>query len=160
MLHAGDKRVWHAPKTQLCLVTRNPFLPAKEHDLCICGLHMQIHIILKHHSHLVAVRSCRFAVLSGDPMQLPPLIAHPAQLAQQPGAGPAHGLLRPVFVRLASMGHHVHLLRRQYRLPFTHSTCLSCALQLCGLLVSVYVTATFESNPWKNSPFELRTVLL
>lgn len=70
-------------------------------------------------SHEINVRPCRFAVLSGDPMQLPPLIAHPPQLTQRPGADPAHGLLRPVFVRLASMGHHVHLLRRQYRSALT-----------------------------------------
>ncbi len=54
-------------------------------------------------------------MLSGDPMQLPPLIAHPPQLPQRPRGPVAHGLLRPVFVRLASMGHHVHMLRRQYR---------------------------------------------
>ncbi|BDA40874.1 Protein ZGRF1 [Coccomyxa sp. Obi] len=59
--------------------------------------------------------ACRFAVLSGDPMQLPPLIAHPSHVTQRPGAPVAHGLSRPVFERLASMGHHVHLLRRQYR---------------------------------------------
>ena len=53
-------------------------------------------------------------------MQLPPLIANPAQ-PQQRGAAPAHGLLRPLFARLMAAGHAVHMLRRQYRwsaLPF------------------------------------------
>ena len=60
------------------------------------------------------VRLRRFAVLAGDPMQLPPLIASPAQ-PQQRGGAPAHGLLRPLFARLMAAGHVVHLLRRQYR---------------------------------------------
>ena len=58
------------------------------------------------------LRACgrRFALLSGDPQQLPPLIAHPAHVS-----GGAPGLLRPLFVRLATLGHPVHMLRRQYR---------------------------------------------
>jgi hypothetical protein len=56
-------------------------------------------------------KCCRFAILSGDPQQLPPLIANPAHTLQQG----AHGMSRPLFMRLASMGHTVHLLRRQYR---------------------------------------------
>lgn len=53
----------------------------------------------------------RFAVLCGDPMQLPPLIAHPPQ-PLQPGC---HGLMRPLFVRLNAAGHPMHMLRKQYR---------------------------------------------
>ena len=63
---------------------------------------------------LILVCRCRFAVLAGDPMQLPPLIANPAQ-PQQRGGMPVHGLLRPLFARLMAAGHPVHLLRRQYR---------------------------------------------
>ena len=48
-------------------------------------------------------------------MQLPPLIANPAQPQQRAGAAPVHGLLRPLFARLVDAGHPVHLLRRQYR---------------------------------------------
>ena len=57
----------------------------------------------------------RFALCSGDPLQLPPLIAQPPHVQQQGSGGRPHGLLRPLFVRLAAMGHRVHLLRRQYR---------------------------------------------
>lgn len=57
---------------------------------------------------------CRFAILAGDPMQLPPLIANPSQTQQRPGA-PTHGLPRPLFTRLMAAGHAVHMLRRQYR---------------------------------------------
>ena len=54
---------------------------------------------------------------AGDPLQLPPVIAAPAQVTPAPGQPPAsaHGLLRPLFVRLAALGHTPHLLRRQYR---------------------------------------------
>lgn len=48
-------------------------------------------------------------------MQLPPLIANPAQPQQRAGSAPVHGLLRPLFARLVDAGHPVHLLRRQYR---------------------------------------------
>jgi len=65
-----------------------------------------------------ALFPARFAVLAGDPCQLPPVLAAPAEVAPQgadPGAGaPAHGLLRPLFSRLAAAGG-CHLLRRQYR---------------------------------------------
>ncbi|KAK9809918.1 hypothetical protein WJX72_001732 [[Myrmecia] bisecta] len=71
---------------------------------------------------------CRYLVAAGDPCQLPPLIANPAQVtprpasAPQPAAGryarpapPPAGLARPLFVRLTNLGHKAHLLRRQYR---------------------------------------------
>lgn len=71
---------------------------------------------------------CRYLVAAGDPHQLPPVIASPAQLAAQPSAAqavaggsaaasglPADGLLRPLFVRLSQLGHEKHLLRLQYR---------------------------------------------
>ncbi len=75
------------------------------------------------HTHVLdvwvsALFPARFAVLAGDPCQLPPVLAAPAEVAPQgadPGAGPpAHGLLRPLFSRLAAAGG-CHLLRRQYR---------------------------------------------
>lgn len=70
-------------------------------------------------------------MLAGDPMQLPPLIASPAQ-PQQRGGAPAHGLLRPLFARLMAAGHAVHMLRRQYRcstvLP-NFSPCIASFLQ-------------------------------
>ena len=70
----------------------------------------------------------RFAVLAGDPCQLPPVLTAPAevlQLGRNPGPGSGanacpglgtaqHGLLRPLFSRLAAPGCY-HLLRQQYR---------------------------------------------
>jgi superfamily I DNA and/or RNA helicase len=52
-------------------------------------------------------------------LQLPPVVASPAQVTAAPG-GPRsqqqlHGLLRPLFVRLAALGVPPFLLRRQYR---------------------------------------------
>ena len=70
------------------------------------------------------VRPNSFLVLAGDPCQLPPVIATPNQVSTSaataaPTAGkappPCSGLLRPMFVRLADLGHHTHLLRTQYR---------------------------------------------
>ena len=83
---------------------------------------------------------CRYLVAAGDPQQLPPVIASPTHVgnvssgsgggsavqsvsAVAAGAGkgrpsgrqPKHGLLRPLFVRLAALGRAPHLLRRQYR---------------------------------------------
>ncbi len=60
----------------------------------------------------------RLLVAAGDPCQLPPLIASPAQVSaacsgQQQGQ--QQGLLRPLFKRLADMGHSCFLLRTQYR---------------------------------------------
>eukprot|EP00198_Chlamydomonas_reinhardtii_P000886 XP_001690221.1 RNA helicase [Chlamydomonas reinhardtii] len=86
----------------------------------------------------------RFLVAAGDPQQLPPVIASPANLtapAPQHQPGPASGLqwgpgavgaagagsqrghpgaatdslLRPLFVRLCQLGHAPHLLSYQYR---------------------------------------------
>ncbi|GLI60456.1 hypothetical protein VaNZ11_002613, partial [Volvox africanus] len=80
----------------------------------------------------------RFLVAAGDPLQLPPVIANPANLthgAQVPPlphpaslathgpqlapvtemAGPLDSLLRPMFVRLSQLGHRPHLLSYQYR---------------------------------------------
>ncbi len=59
----------------------------------------------------------RYLFAAGDPLQLPPVIASPGPVTPPPGAAPgaAHGLLRPLFVRLAALGHTPHLLRRQYR---------------------------------------------
>jgi superfamily I DNA and/or RNA helicase len=65
----------------------------------------------------------RYLIAAGDPLQLPPVVASPPQVtAGGAGAGGtgadgagAHGLLRPLFVRLASLGAAPHLLRRQYR---------------------------------------------
>lgn len=70
----------------------------------------------------------RFAVLAGDPCQLPPVLTAPAevvQLGRNPGPGSGahassgavtaqHGLLRALFSRLAAPGCY-HLLRQQYR---------------------------------------------
>jgi len=65
-------------------------------------------------------------VLAGDPCQLPPVIATPALVAdpvtpsQHAPSGARlprpQGLLRPMFVRLADLGHQTHLLHTQYRL--------------------------------------------
>ena len=67
----------------------------------------------------------RFLIAAGDPKQLPPVIASPAEVAPAATAaapsraadGPAPaGLLRPLFVRLAGLGcARAFLLRRQYR---------------------------------------------
>ena len=68
-------------------------------------------------------------MVAGDPCQLPPIIAHPAQVTPLPAApaGPScrgqeaslqvavHGLARPLFVRLVALGHASVLLKRQYR---------------------------------------------
>ena len=62
-------------------------------------------------------------------MQLPPLIANPAQPQQRAGAAPVHGLLRPLFARLMDAGHPVHLLRRQYR----YGKCMILNLLLCDV---------------------------
>ena len=70
---------------------------------------------------------CRYVIAAGDPLQLPPVIAHPAHLTAAAGlaaAGAGHGggrrdaaggLLRPLFVRLTDLGHSPNLLRWQYR---------------------------------------------
>lgn len=72
---------------------------------------------------------CRFLIAAGDPLQLPPVVASPAHVtaaAAGPGGGPKvppgqgqqsqlHGLLRPLFVRLAALGLPPFLLRLQYR---------------------------------------------
>jgi superfamily I DNA and/or RNA helicase len=73
---------------------------------------------------------CRYVIAAGDPLQLPPVIAHPAHLTAAAGAaaaaaaaavraghggGAAGGLLRPLFVRLTDLGHSPNLLRWQYR---------------------------------------------
>jgi superfamily I DNA and/or RNA helicase len=60
----------------------------------------------------------RFLVAAGDPLQLPPVVAAPPHVTATGGAprqGPPHGLLRPLFVRLAALGAPPYLLRRQYR---------------------------------------------
>lgn len=56
-----------------------------------------------------------------------------AQVTPPPGSKPGaahHGLLRPLFVRLAALGHVPHLLRRQYR---CHPDLVSPAFQSCNL---------------------------
>lgn len=62
---------------------------------------------------------CRFLIAAGDPLQLPPVVASPAHVTAGPGQVPPqqrpHGLLRPLFVRLAELGLPPFLLRRQYR---------------------------------------------
>ena len=69
----------------------------------------------------------RFLMAAGDPCQLPPVIASPAQVTPPglsgslpsgtaPGGRPSlHGLLRPLFVRLVQLGHQPYVLRKQYR---------------------------------------------
>ncbi len=59
----------------------------------------------------------RLLVAAGDPCQLPPVISSPAQVTAAGGGGQGQqqGLLRPLFMRLAEMGHSCFLLRRQYR---------------------------------------------
>ena len=95
-------------------------------DLCISEL-ARGPVGSSHDSRLQAAACCcRFLIAAGDPCQLPPVIASPSEIStQHPGtampadasAGPAvgHGLARPLFERLVSMGHTAHLLRRQYR---------------------------------------------
>ena len=51
----------------------------------------------------------RLTVLSGDPLQLPPVVVSPTSPAQ------GHGLARPLFERLAAAGYPVTLLDTQYR---------------------------------------------
>eukprot|EP00887_Chlorella_sp_A99_P002672 scaffold6.g2672.t1 len=65
---------------------------------------------------------CRFLIAAGDPKQLPPVIASPAEVSGAGGdsaiggaRGGPRGLLRPLFVRLADLGLPPFLLRRQYR---------------------------------------------
>lgn len=68
---------------------------------------------------------CKYLVAAGDPLQLPPVIAHPSTVVtSSPPRDPAnnnnnnvnnHGLVRPLFVRLAALGNEPYLLRRQYR---------------------------------------------
>jgi superfamily I DNA and/or RNA helicase len=66
---------------------------------------------------------CRLLVAAGDPCQLPPVIASPVHVTPGPGQGQGQGqgqgapqgLLRPLFRRLAELGHSTFLLRRQYR---------------------------------------------
>lgn len=61
----------------------------------------------------------RFLLAAGDPLQLPPVVAAPPHVTAASGApsgqGLPHGLLRPLFVRLAALGVPPYLLRRQYR---------------------------------------------
>ena len=92
--------------------------------LCIaCCRCSSRHIIVS------AGAGCRYLIAAGDPLQLPPVVVSPAhvtapaparartqQQQQQAGApGQLHGLLRPLFVRLAALGLPPFLLRRQYR---------------------------------------------
>ena len=59
-----------------------------------------------------AIRAkAKWLIAAGDPKQLPPVIASPALLTP----ASSQGLLRPLFVRLSSLGATPHLLRRQYR---------------------------------------------
>ena len=72
---------------------------------------------------------CRFLIAAGDPLQLPPVVASPAHVTAAPSGpgrvppalpgqgqqGQLHGLLRPLFLRLAALGLPPFLLRRQYR---------------------------------------------
>lgn len=51
-----------------------------------------------------------YLIAAGDPLQLPPVVAAPAEVT----AGGA-SLVRPLFVRLTGAGVRSHLLRRQYR---------------------------------------------
>ncbi|KAL4457552.1 hypothetical protein ABPG75_012417 [Micractinium tetrahymenae] len=72
----------------------------------------------------------RYLIAAGDPLQLPPVVASPAQVSASPASRPhhqqqqqqqqqsaaqLHGLLRPLFVRLVALGLPPFLLRRQYR---------------------------------------------
>jgi hypothetical protein len=85
----------------------------------------------------------RYLIAAGDPLQLPPVVAspvevtpsapsavpagvatpgmepHPGQVCTDAGGAgglpPPQGLVRPLFVRLAALGHTPHLLRQQYR---------------------------------------------
>lgn len=53
---------------------------------------------------------CNYIIAAGDPCQLPPVITSPENVD-----GGGQGLLRPLFVRLASLGCQPYLLRTQYR---------------------------------------------
>lgn len=71
----------------------------------------------------VARSKARFLIAAGDPLQLPPVVAHPAALSEPSGpagldsSSPNLGksLARPLFERLADAGVPAHLLRTQYR---------------------------------------------
>eukprot|EP00890_Picochlorum_soloecismus_P000564 jgi/Picsp_1/1508/NSC_04986-R1_prematurely terminated mrna decay factor-like len=57
------------------------------------------------------VRSkCKYIIAAGDPCQLPPVVCSPERVQ-----GGGEGLMRPLFVRLASLGHPPYLLKTQYR---------------------------------------------
>ena len=57
------------------------------------------------------VRSkCKYIIAAGDPCQLPPVVCSPEKVQ-----GGGEGLMRPLFVRLASLGYPPYLLKTQYR---------------------------------------------
>jgi hypothetical protein len=54
---------------------------------------------------------CKYVIAAGDPNQLPPVVCSPEKVEGEN----ANGLARPLFVRLAGLGHEPHLLKTQYR---------------------------------------------
>lgn len=65
------------------------------------------------------MKARRYLIAAGDPCQLPPVVAAPAQVkAPNLASGEGvrlFGIARPLFERLVAMGHKRHLLRCQYR---------------------------------------------
>jgi len=53
---------------------------------------------------------CKYIIAAGDPCQLPPVVCSPERVQ-----GGGEGLMRPLFVRLASLGYSPYLLKTQYR---------------------------------------------
>ena len=105
--------------------------------------------LLQTHANILAkyLHFCRYLVAAGDPCQLLPIIASPAEVTSSKHSQPAissaassslptapavlHGLGRPLFLRLVALGHVPHLLRRQYRYAsaltclYLHQQCLT-----------------------------------
>lgn len=54
---------------------------------------------------------CKYVIAAGDPHQLPPVVCTPEKVEGEN----LNGLIRPLFVRLACLGHIPHLLKTQYR---------------------------------------------
>ncbi|GMH36180.1 hypothetical protein BSKO_04048 [Bryopsis sp. KO-2023] len=101
-----------------CCSSLNPLLADLEFDVVILDEASQM---MEPLSLMPIIRAkARFLIAAGDPCQLPPVIARPALLSCDITHGDKesrskHGLFRPLFVRLASIGCTPILLRSQYR---------------------------------------------